>query len=210
MYSGQLGRGDAHTKLQPVVSILVLNFRGLAGERFQSVFRLMEIHGDRPSAEVSKHRRADPFSDALELDFLELPNLPPVGRGSPDASELPVLNWGRFLAAETDQELERLAMTDSDLRAAKAALDRLSADPKAQRLARDRELAAWNYERTIHLSREEGRAEGEAALRKVVLALCDVLGIAVTLEREQKLDALDLSGLENVVARLRAERAWPG
>ena len=63
-----------------------------------------------------------------------------------------MLKWGRFFRATTDEELEKLAMADPDMNAAKQALDRLSADPKAQQLAEDRELAIWNYTRTVQLT----------------------------------------------------------
>jgi flagellar biosynthesis/type III secretory pathway protein FliH len=49
---------------------------------------------------------------------------------------------------------------DPNLRQAKNALERLSADPAARELARERELAVWNYERGLRLARREGRAEG--------------------------------------------------
>ena len=207
LYVAQLHPGDLHTQLQPVVGVFIANFRELPDERFHSTFRLLEVHSQRS------------FSEALQLHFLELPKLPsPSDVESPDPSEAAVLKWGRFLAAQSDQELTRLAMTDSDLRAAKAALDRLSADPEAQRLAEERRLAVWNHERTIHLSRAEGhaegriegraegriegrvegRAEGESALRQAVRALCEVLEIPLTPDREQAL-----------VAELRTQRAWP-
>jgi len=77
-----------------------------------------------------------------------------------------VLKWGRFFRATTDEELEKLAMADPDMNAAKQALDRLSADPKAQQLAEDRELAIWNLKRTVKLAEQQaearGKAEGEA------------------------------------------------
>ncbi len=67
-------------------------------------------------------------------------------------------------------------MADSDINTAKLALDRLSADPVAQRIARDREVAIWNYEAGLHLAREEGEARGKAegkaeALRSVLIKL---------------------------------------
>lgn len=51
-------------------------------------------------------------------------------------------------------------MVDSDMTRAKTALERLSKDPAARELARERELAAWNYERTLKLARQEGIQEG--------------------------------------------------
>jgi len=96
---------------------------------------------------------------------LELPKLEEEAAHDPES---PVLKWGRFFRATTDEELEKLAMADPDMNAAKQALDRLSADPKAQQLAEDRELAIWNYKRTVQLAEQQGKAE---ALRDVLAKL---------------------------------------
>ncbi len=124
--------------------------------------------------EIQDHRE---FSQDLEIHTLALPKLEDEAAHHPDS---PVLKWGRFFRATTDQELEKLAMADPDMNAAKQALDRLSADPKAQQLAEDRELAIWNYKRTVKLAEQQaearGKAEGEArgkaeALRGVLAKL---------------------------------------
>jgi len=57
---------------------------------------------------------------------------------------------------------------------------RLSADPKAQQLAEDRELAIWNYKRTVQLAEQQGEAEGEAEGKAE--ALRDVLAKLLTLK----------------------------
>lgn len=113
------------------------------------------------------------FSPHFELHTLELPKLPLEETLHPSS---PVLKWGRFFSASSDEQLEQLAMADSDINAAKLALDRLSADPVAQRIARDREVAIWNYEAGLQLAREEGEARGEAkgkaeGLRSVLVKL---------------------------------------
>ncbi len=140
-YTSQLGRGDRYVELAGAVSIFILNFEELATKRYHSVFRVLEIHDHMP------------LSDDLCIHVLELPKLP----CAPTAAEAsPVLRWGRFFAAKTDAELEQLAMIDLDLKRAKTALERLSADPAAQELARERELAVWNYERGLRLAHKEG------------------------------------------------------
>jgi hypothetical protein len=80
-----------------------------------------------------------------------------------------VLHWCRFLGAKSEQELEQLATMDPHLRQAKDALERLSADPVARELARERELAVWNHERGVRLARAEGREEGERSLLRMLL-----------------------------------------
>jgi len=51
-------------------------------------------------------------------------------------------------------------MTDPVFEEAKEALERLSDDPKARELARERELWDWNYRTSLSLAKKSGRAEG--------------------------------------------------
>ena len=119
------------------------------------------------SCSGSRSRDHMPLSDDLCIHVLELPKLP----CAPTAAEAsPVLRWGRFFAAKTDAELEQLAMIDLDLKRAKTAIERLSADPAAQELARERELAVWNYERGLRLAHKEGKVEGERTVLRRLLS----------------------------------------
>jgi predicted transposase/invertase (TIGR01784 family) len=149
-FSEQLPRGSGHARLMPVIGVFILGFRELPGSRLHSVYALREAE------------RRDVLSEALELHFLELPKIAaevdrPDGPGGAAAA---LVNWCRFLAAQSDEELEILAMVNPDLSAAKKALDELSADPEARRLAEERRLAEWNYAYTLYAERAEGRAEG--------------------------------------------------
>jgi len=117
------------------------------------------------------------FSRDLESHTLELPKLEEEAAHDPESA---VLKWGRFFRATTDEELEELAMADPDMNAAQQALDRLSADPKAQQLAEDRELAIWNLKRTVELAEQQGEARGKAEGKAE--ALRDVLAKLLTLK----------------------------
>jgi predicted transposase/invertase (TIGR01784 family) len=204
MYRSQLGRGDDYSALAPCASIFILKRPELAGSRYHSTHRVLEVHDHTL------------FSPALELHTLELSKLPPHRPGHPDA---PVVNWGRFLAAKTDEELERLAMTDPDLQRAKDFLDFLSARPDAQELARQRELALLNYRTQINLARQEGEREGEKrgekrgraeGLREAVLRICVSLGIEVDSQRRMDLDRASVQELERFVEKVTSDRRWPG
>ena len=129
-----------------------------------------------------------------------------------------VLNWCQFLSAQTDDELEALAMTDPNMERAKQALDDLSADPKVRELARDREIWHYFYDRGLELSRRagkqeghaEGREEGRAALAKAIRALCGVLDIELTAAREAQLTEASASELEPLLDTIEQQRRWPG
>jgi len=152
MYSAQLGPGIPYDELKACVTIFILGYTELPSERFHSTFELLEVHsGER-------------LSEQLQVHFVELSKVPP--RGVPRSDEGLLEDWGRFFTARGDQELEELAMSNPVIARAKGALDFLSAQPDAQELARQRELARINY---ISAMREaeargeaKGRAEGEA------------------------------------------------
>ena len=191
MFRGQLERGDDFTDLAPCVSILIAKHRELPGTRYHSTFRVLEVHDQAL------------FSPELELHTLELPKLPPGSSGHRDPE---VVDWGRFLAAQTEQELEELAMTDPIFDKAKSALEVLSADPEAQELARRRQLALWETRRQEALAREEGEASG---LRQAVLTACELLGIDVDAQRQAEIASLEAEGLERLLTTLRQDRRWP-
>lgn len=151
LYTGQLQRGDHYSGLQRCAVILITDFVELPSPGFHSVFQVRE------------RSTGDLLTDHLELHVLELPKLQSrlVGMDEPALAA-----WCRFLAAETDQELEALAMQHPILKEAKEALDRLSADPEARERAERREIELKLYEYGIATIRAaeriEGRAEGRA------------------------------------------------
>jgi predicted transposase/invertase (TIGR01784 family) len=144
MHAGQLDRGDGYNQLCRSVVVLILGFNEFRGERFHSLFRVREVHD------------SEEFSEQLEVHVLELPKL----RTNPNSDEPKVVEWGKFFAATSDAQLEELAMKDPDLRQAKVALERLSADPEARILAEMRDRAIKSYRLDIGKARTEGRIEG--------------------------------------------------
>jgi len=146
---------------------------------------------------------------------VELPKVPPH---TPAADSPAVLRWSRFLAASSDDELEQLAMTDPDLRDAKTALENLSRDPTARRLAEERERAAWNHRYTMAQQRKAGRQEGLLAgrqegrtetLRHTVERLAQTLGVPLAAEQRAFLDAADPEAMQLILDHLALYRQWP-
>jgi predicted transposase/invertase (TIGR01784 family) len=146
LYTGQLLRGEPYSGLQRCVVVLIADFVELPTPRFHSVFQARE----RSSGEL--------LNDHPELHVLELPKL----RGALVGMDEPALAaWCRFLAAETDEELEALAMQHPIMKDAKDALEKLSADPDARERAERREIELKLYEYGAAIVRAEGRLEGK-------------------------------------------------
>jgi predicted transposase/invertase (TIGR01784 family) len=156
LYSGQLLRGAPYLDLQRCIVVWITDFVELAGARFHSGFRVLEVHD------------AEPLTDHLELHWVELPKLPAALERN---DEPDLVAWGKFLTAAADDELEILAMEHPVLKQAKEALDRLSADPEARLRAEQRELALVSNALDLTVARAEGKAEGRAETLRDLLSL---------------------------------------
>jgi predicted transposase/invertase (TIGR01784 family) len=172
--------------------------------KYHNRFRVLEVEDQRP------------LHEDLEIHLIQLPRLRHGARGQlPEPSA--VVRWGKFLAARNPEELEQLAMSDPNLREAKDALERLSADPAAQELAEERRYWAWNYENDRRLTRQEGREEGRAeglaagleALREVLFMTLDARGLQLSpLQRERVTSCDDFEQLKQWQQRaLRVDSA---
>jgi predicted transposase/invertase (TIGR01784 family) len=159
-HSSQLSPGDGYEELTPTVVIA-----WLVEPIPELPHRLHTVYGLR--AEHTNER----FSDQLAIHVLQLSALP-----AEDTEEYAVSpqvkRWARFLAARTDAEYEQLALEDPIMAIAKQALDELSQDPFAHRLARERadavklyqmDLVSWGRKARVE-GLAEGLAEGEAKI----------------------------------------------
>jgi predicted transposase/invertase (TIGR01784 family) len=193
LYAGSLERGQPYSELLPTISLFILDFAELPTTTYHSEFRLVE---------VVEHQT---FSEDLVLHVVELPKVPPLTATGPErtSKEPLLLKWARFLKAETIADLEPLAMTDPVFQEAKDALERLSDDPKARELARERELWDWNYLSAIRSAETRGRAEGLADGRAEGLADGRAQGERLLLQRQLTRKFGELAA----AARERLERA---
>jgi predicted transposase/invertase (TIGR01784 family) len=197
-FSELLAKGEDYTLLRPCISVLWFKEPLLKGRRFHSIFHL------------SEDESREKFSSEIEFHVLELPKL----GLAPVEHQAKLERWARFLRAETPEELEQLAREDSTMTTARNALEELSMDPDAQRLARERETAVLVHRHLIAASREEGRTEGrEEGLRGGTLiairGMCSILGVDIDIEKTKYLESLSLEQLAAFVEKLQTERRWP-
>jgi hypothetical protein len=73
------------------------------------------------------------------------------------------------------------------------------------------ELEAWVKKQHPVLLREVARGQADAlgGLREAVADLCEAYGVELTEARREHLAGLDLAGLQELRARLKAARSWP-
>ena len=114
------------------------------------------------------------------------------------------------MRAETPEEFEELAAEDPIMSTARNALEELSSDPVALRLAQERETAVLIHQHLINSSIRQGKAEAKLeGLQSPVHRVCRILGIAVDAARMAELAVLDEQRLTALLDALAIERAWP-
>jgi predicted transposase/invertase (TIGR01784 family) len=165
-FTDQLSRGDDYDQLKPTVVIAWLLqplFPSL--EELHTVFEVNE-----------RHHRAS-FGEELAIHLLQLGESQRRALSASQASgyDAVIERWARFITRYDDpSELERLAKEDPMMALAKQTLEELSQDPEARRRAQRREDELRLYELEQRASRkqarEEGWAEGKAALLLRLLA----------------------------------------
>jgi predicted transposase/invertase (TIGR01784 family) len=198
LYGAELERGEGYEALRPVISVLFLDYRELRGQRLHSVFHVLEVHD---------HER---FSDALALHVIELPKIPQA-TAEERADEASLLRWSRFFAAQTDAELEEIAMADPVIAEARNVLQAVSDDPTAREIARLRANAQVVRRLEEAALRQEGQREGRAeALRQLDRGALSGAGCALSTTRcARRWPTSDAEALQQLFDALVRDRAWP-
>jgi len=156
---------------------------------------------------ILEEKTGEVFTPELELHTLELAKL----ELAPSTEDVRILRCARFLLAQTDEERQTLADEDPIMSLARTTLEELSADPEAQRLAREREDAIFLHDYFMARSRreghEEGKAEGKAeGLREDIRELCEAMALPL---EETRLEGLSVEQLRQVFRSLLREQKWP-
>ena len=171
-FTSQLERGQAYVKLRPAVLIVFLCYEETETNRLHSVFKVMETHDHML------------LSEDLGIHFVELPNLELMSQDEKNA-EGELMNWARFFAARSDEDLEAAAKRDTMVEKAMDYLEKLSEKADVRLLAERREMAHKMYKMELSLTREEGRDEGRdeglvQGKRDALLRLLERRGIELT------------------------------
>lgn len=198
LFVGTLRRGDGYEQTTPVVCIVFLDARTSERTRFHSIYRASELHDQRL------------LSNALSIHIVELPR---IEQARAEHETLDLERWARFLRVTDQGALDSLAAESPTMAEAKTALEFLSREPSAQRIAEMRREAEMfrRMERAEDLAEgharglAEGRAEG---LAETIVLLCEVLGIELD-GRRTLIDGWNEEQRRRAVDWLRTHRTWP-
>jgi predicted transposase/invertase (TIGR01784 family) len=158
MVTEQLGSGGHYTDLKQAVSIVITDYDFIPeSTRCHTVFQMLE---------KEEHF---PFNDLMEIHVLNLERLPPDGEGK-------LIDWLRFLKAETEEEFKMVAEKNPLIHEAYCKLQVMSED-EANRMIYEARLKAQrdDYSRmngALQKGIRKGREEGELnATRRIVLEM---------------------------------------
>ena len=149
--------GDAYSNLEQTISINILDYTMFEAEACHSTFMLKELN------------REEVLTDKLRIDFLELPKTE-----SDDSIQVKRLKkWMRFFNIKSEEDADMIAQAnDTMINKAVYVLREMSADARAQELARQREKVLHDEASYMETARLEGRVEGH----KEILAQLRALG----------------------------------
>ena len=149
----QMGRGDNFGTINKVISIIITDEKLIKeSTRYHHHFRFYD-----PDANVE-------FTDLIEIHTIELQKLPKETDGTQ------LYGWAKFIAAETEEELEMAVQANPQVRRAAIKLRELSADEKARDMLERREKGLWDMATFVAEAEQKGEQKARAEIARTLLA----------------------------------------
>ena len=150
----QLGSGDDYDKINKVISIIITDGILIANSpKYHHRFTFYDKDADVE------------FTDILEIHVLELSKLPQVT----DGTEL--YDWAKFIAAESEEELDMIAQRNPQIRNSVVKFRELSADERVRDMVERREKARRDQASREKFARQEGKVEGVMSVAQNLLQM---------------------------------------
>jgi len=193
-YTNQLDAGQVYPDLNDVIGISICDFELWPRKKGSEVPMLSRWR-------MQEQKTGTRGLSQLQLVFLELPKY--------DDTREPrslVEKWAYFFReAESLTAIPQALSHPPVLEALEAA--RTARFTTAEWDAYIRAgMAIQNERGALSLAHKEGEEKG---LRLGIEALCDALGVELSVERKRALQSLDSAGLAELLPTLRADRHWP-
>ena len=159
MYVDQIHKGEDYDVLRKCIHVGILDFILFDEyEEYASCFHIWE------------DQRKQKYTDKLEIHVLELPKLSKY-----EYPETALLNWVKFINAETKEELKMLAKNDDSLEKAYEKLVNISADKEKRLEYEERQKALRDYNSQIKSNWKTGHKIGRA---EGVMEMCREFGLS--------------------------------
>lgn len=123
MYLSQLVKGQDYELLNRTVTINLLDFNYIDGNKYHNVYYLME------------NETKEKLTNIMEINFIELKKFKKA------TNENKLERWLSFIINPNDLEVEEMAKVDKDIKRAQEILSFISSDEEAKQLAEMRQKA---------------------------------------------------------------------
>jgi predicted transposase/invertase (TIGR01784 family) len=155
MITEQIGKGGHYSELKQAISIIITDYDFIPETtRCHTTFRMLELEEHFP------------FNDLMEIHALNLARLPADGEGK-------LLDWLRFLNAETEEEFKMIAAKNPMIAEAYCKLQVMSED-EANRMLYEARLKAQRDEYSrIQGARKEEREKRDREIARTLKAFGD-------------------------------------
>lgn len=146
MFESQIVEGDNYDKLERTICINILDFKYLRNSNFHNTYRLKEINTN------------EELTDTMELHFIEIPKL----KNYEDADEVVDMleAWISFLKDPDSKIVNKLEMSQNEIREAKKQLIKMSSDSKERERYEKRMESMLEKTSSIQSAEKKGREEG--------------------------------------------------
>lgn len=146
MFESQIVKGDNYDALSRTICINILNFKYLKNDNFHNCYRLKEINTN------------EELTDTMELHFIEIPKLRKLN-DTEDITDM-LEAWVTFIKTPTSEVINKLEMTNEEIKEAKEELIRLSGDDKERERYEKRQESLLEQNSLLHNAEQKGIAKG--------------------------------------------------
>ena len=146
MFESQIVKGDDYDALSRTICINVLDFKYLKNDKFHNCYRLKEKETN------------EELTDTMELHFIEIPKLRKL-KNAEEISDM-LEAWITFIQSPTSEVINKLEMTNDEIKEAKEELLRLSADDKERERYEKRQESLLEQNSLLANAERKGIAKG--------------------------------------------------
>lgn len=152
LFESQIVEGDNYDKLERTICINILDFKYLKNDNFHNAYRLKEI------------KTNEELTDTMELHFIEIPKLKTYNDTDEVVDMLEA--WISFIKEPDSKIVDKLEMSKSEIKEAKAQLIKMSGDSKERERYEKRMESILEKNSSIQSAEKKGREEGKKEGKK--------------------------------------------
>ena len=153
IFSGQAVVSEKYEDLKRTICISIMNFRLFDDARYWRKDFLADSETN------------EKLTDLLEIHFLELPKIRKV------PAESPLLFWLEFINNPASEKIKNMYELEAVYSEAKAAYEKVIADPEVREMIRIREKAEMDYKDAMARKYSEGEKSKSIAIAKNAIAM---------------------------------------